>query len=206
MKRISIITFPLLFVCVIANAQISWGPKIGISTEDLDEETLNINSLSLAIKDANYGFHAGLFFRVKISDRVFLQPEVLFNTNSVDFKVTDLPSGLSDRILKEKYQHLDIPLMLGLKYGPLRLQAGPTGHVYIASSSELDEIEGYERRFNDFNLGFQGGLGLDIWKIIIDVKYEGNLSKFGDHMTIAGQDIKFSQRPSRWLFSIGFSF
>ncbi len=206
MKRLM---FFLLFCGILlqqAQSQISWGPRVGLSTTTLDPETLTVSNVSLAIMEANYGFHLGLFFRAKLSDRVFLQPEVLFNSNSVDFKVNDLSSGIVDKILAEKYRNLDIPLMIGLKYGPIRLQAGPVGHVYIASSSELGTVGGYEKRFNDLNFGYQAGLGLDIWKILFDVKYEGNLTKFGDHMVIGGQNVKFDQRPTRFVFSAGFSF
>ncbi len=206
MKNLICLSILLSILAVQTNAQIRFGFRGGVSTSQLASETIEANGVSLAIKDANYGVHVGVFGRAKLSERLYLQPEVAFNSTSVDFQVTDFADGLMNDVLTEKYQHLDIPLMLGYKLGPLRLEAGPTGHVYLASKSELEDIGGYERRFNDFNLGYQAGFGLDIWKLLIDLRYEGNFNRFGDHMSIGGQDIQFSQRPARWLMTVGFSF
>lgn len=203
-----IVVFSLL-ACLFAfqaNAQIRFGVQTGLSTSQLDKETAQANGVSVAIKNANYGYHLGIFARAKFSDHWYLQPEVNFNSSSVDFEVTDFQEGLMDKVLTEKYRNLDIPLMLGYKLGPLRLEAGPTGHVYMASKTELNQIGGYERRFNDFNLGYQAGFGLDIWKIMLTLRHEGNFQRFGEHMTIGGQEVNFSQRPTRWVASVGFSF
>ena len=205
-KFIFVITGFICFLAFQANAQIRYGFRAGMSSSQLNQETIQANGVSIAIKDANYGIHVGAFGRAKLSKHWYLQPEVDFNSTSVDFQVTDFSDGLMDKILTEKYQYLDIPLMLGYKLGPLRAEAGPTGHVYMASKSELGQIGGYERRFNNFNLGYQAGFGLDIWKLMIDLRYEGNFEKFGDHMSIGGEQLSFSQRPARWLMTVGFSF
>lgn len=207
MKKL-IVGFSLLtcFLTFQANAQIRFGLMAGLSSSQLNRETAQANGVSVAIQDANYGYHFGLFGRAKLTKHWYLQPEVAFNSSSVDFKVSDFSENVMDKVLTEKYRNLDIPLMLGYKLGPLRLEAGPTGHVYMASKTELDEIGGYEHKFNDFNLGYQAGFGLDIWKLMISLRHEGNFQKFGENMTIGGQEINFSQRPSRWVATVGFSF
>ncbi len=209
MKKIALVIPIVLLFSLFAEAQhqmIRYGLRAGLSSSNLDNDVFQKNGVSLAIKEASYGYHFGLFARAHLGKHVYLQPEAVFNSNSVNFTVDDLQQGLMNTVLKEKYQNLDIPLMLGLKLGPLRLEAGPTGHVYIASKTELDQIGGYERRFNNFTLGYQVGGGLDIWKILVDLRYEGNFTRFGDHMRIAGEEVKFSDKLSRWLLTIGFSF
>jgi len=178
-----------------------------LSSTDLKKETIQANGVSLAIKDASYGFHFGVFARGKFTPNWYIQPEVVFSTSKVSFTVNDFQEGLMDKVLSERYNNLDIPLMVGYKLGPLRLEGGPVGHIYIASNSELeDQVSGYEKRFNNFNLGYQAGVGLDIWKILVDLRYEGNFTKFGDHIRIGGNDVKFSNAPTRWVLSAGFSF
>lgn len=206
MKRIILITASLLVFASFAQAQVRFGFKGGLSTSQLDQETVTANGVSVALKDANYGFHFGVFGRAKLTDHWYLQPEVIFNSMSVDFRVDDFSEGMTNSILTEKYRNLDIPLMLGWKLGPIRLEGGPTGHVYLASNSELDQIDGYQHRFNNFNLGYQAGAGLDLWKLTLDLRYEGNFSKFGEGMSIGGQELEFSQAPARWVASVGFSF
>ena len=72
--------------------------------------------------------------------------------------------------------------------------------------SELDQIEGYVQDFKDITYGWQGGLGLDIWKIFIEVNYEGNFSRFGDHINLFGKDFAFDERPARFVGTLGFFF
>jgi Outer membrane protein beta-barrel domain len=206
MKSIQFLAFALCLFAFQANAQIRFGFRGGLSSSQLNSETIQQNGVSVAIKDANYGYHLGVFGRLKFGDHWYLQSEAMFNSSSVDFEVTDFGDGLVNKVLTEKYRNLDIPLMVGYKLGPLRAEAGPTGHVYVASKSELEEIGSYDRRFNDFNLGYQAGLGLDIWKLTLDLRYEGNFEKFGSHMNIGGEQINFTQRPARWLMTVGFSF
>ena len=98
------------------------------------------------------------------------------------YEITDFGNpGTLDLIKSENYQYLDIPLIIGLKAGPVRLGAGPVGHVFIDSSSELFDIDGYEQKFDEMTWGWQGGIGFDIWNIHLDIKYEGNFSNFSNH-------------------------
>jgi hypothetical protein len=47
---------------------------------------------------------------------------------------------------------------------------------------------------------------LDIWKILIDIRYEGNFEDFGEHMYIGDKQINFSQSPNRWVMTVGYAF
>ena len=136
--------------------------------------------------------------------KFFIQPEVIFNSNSVDFRKEDL-NNFSE-ILTEKYQYLDIPFMMGFKFGPLRLQGGPVGHVFLNSKSDLFRINGYSQTFENMTYGWQAGLGLDIWKFVLDFKYEGAFNNFGDHMRIGNQQLEFDDNPGRMVVSLGIAF
>jgi hypothetical protein len=206
MKKSLFFSIAFLFATISAFSQVKLGFKAGFSTDQLDRESVNAQGLSIAIKDANYGLHFGLMLKAKLGDRFYLQPEALLNSNSVDYTVNDVSDGFVNKAFRERYQNLDLPFMLGYQLGPLHLEAGPVGHLHIASQTELDEVGGYEQRFNDFTLGYQAGVGLDIWKLTVGVRYEGNFTRAGDHMRIGDEKIRFSQNPSRWVFSAGFYF
>jgi len=96
--------------------------------------------------------------------------------------------------------------MVGIKMGPLRLQGGPVAHIFLNSASDLTAINGYAQKFRDASYGLQGGIGLDIYKFRLDVNYETNLSIFGDHISIDGEDYDFDQRPGRLIVSVGMKF
>jgi len=209
---------PIIFLFTVTQAQesnsLSFGIKAGLSTTSIDANQLiitdqdDLDRLGLAIKDAKYGFHAGMVLRVQIN-KFLIQPEILFNSSQVDYSADDLSgsSAVSD-IINEKYQYVDIPVLLGLKWGPLRLQAGPVGHVYLNSRSDFSKLSDidYQEEFENMTIGWQGNLGLDVWNIMIDFRFENNFSNFGTHLNFAGQDYEFDDKPSRFLFSVGYLF
>lgn len=195
-----------------AQDNFKFGLRGGVSTTDIEANELVIidntamEELGLAIEEANYGYHFGLFAQFK-GEKFFLQPEVLFNSNNVDFRLTNRTTGeLIPEILTEQYQYLDIPVMAGVKFGPLRLQGGPVGHVFIDSKSDLVRINEYSENFEDLTFGWQAGLGLDFWKFVVDLKYEGNFNNFGDHIVIGGQQYAFDRSPTRIVASLGIAF
>jgi hypothetical protein len=195
----------------LSEAQIQFGFKGGLSTTDVNVDELEVlqmgggDRLRLALEEARYGVHAGVMLRIPLGKTLLLQPEVVFNSNTVEFMVDDLSQqGSAGMLLEEKYQYLDIPFLLGAKLGPLRLMAGPEGRVFIDSASDLFEFENYDQTFEDLTVSFLAGAGLDLWNLTLDVRYEGNFDNFGDHINFAGQQYEFNQSESRWIFSVGF--
>ncbi len=199
----------ILFLFVTGTSHWSWsqvrfGIKGGLSTYDLGlNDAIPIgdgpDAFKLNVEDSKYGFHIGLVLQARFGSFV-VQPEVLFNANSVDFSLEEL--GKPTRVLTEKYQNLDIPLMLGLKAGPMRLMAGPVGHYFLSSASELTEFEDYEQKFDELTYGWQAGIGVDVLNIMLDVRYEGNFTKFGDHIVFSGETYPFDSAPARLLASL----
>jgi hypothetical protein len=195
----------VLFVLPVT-AQIKLGIKGGISTYDLGLNdvlsiTNNSDEFELGISDAKYGYHIGVVVQVRLGGFV-LQPEAVFNSNSVDFRFEDITNPMPGRVFTEKYQNLDIPLMLGLKAGPIRIITGPVGHYFLKSTSDLLDYESYSQHFRDLTYGWQVGIGLDFFNLMLDVRYEGNFSKFGEHIYFFGNRYTFSNSPSRLLGSL----
>lgn len=210
MKKV-ILSLLLCSSFYIAQAQFNLGIKVGASTTNLATSDLNLLSqngsetLRLALDDASYGIHAGVVLRAQFNKFIF-QPEILFNSNSVDFRTTDLVNPSASELKTEKYQYLDVPVLFGGKFGPIRLLSGPVGHYFINSSSELTDFENYDQKFDEFTFGWIGGIGLDIWNLMIDFRYEGNFTKFGNHIVFAGEEYEFDDAPARFLFSLGILF
>lgn len=208
MKHAFLLVALCLLTVTTTFSQLRFGLKVGGSTTDINAKEFEvrdgIDEIGVALKDAKYGIHGGLVIRGQIGN-FLIQPEVLFNSNSVDYEVTNL-SNFTTQIKEEKFQYLDIPVLLGFKFGPLRLMAGPEGHIFINNSSELTDFDSYDDKFKTMTLSWLGGVGLDIWSLMLDVRYEGNFEKFGDHIRFGGQEFDFDNRPSRWTFSVGFLF
>ena len=202
----------LVTVSIPALAQLKLGMKLGLSSTQLDANEIDISDpggnpfLKLNLEEARFGIHAGAVIQAQLG-AFLLQPEILFNSNRVDYRVEDL-SGLTpvSSIRTEKYQYLDIPVLFGVRAKPFRFQAGPEAHIFINSSSELFDFNGYEQKFDQATFGWLASLGLDVWNLMLDIRYEGNFSKFGDHFTFNGQQYSFDNSRARILVSVGILF
>lgn len=209
MKIPTLIT--LLSLCALTlSAQVRIGIRAGLVNLNVPSSPNNIPEggrspeLNLDVDEAQFGIQGGLVLQIPLGEKWIIQPEVIFNSNRVDYEVEELrSSGAVRKVLSEKYQYLDIPLLLQYRIGALRLCGGPLGHVYINSTSDLLAYENYEQRFEDLTYGYQIGAGLDIWNIMLDVRYQGNFTRFGDHMYFNDQRYDFDQRPERLIFSLG---
>ena len=211
MKKYLIGIFVLLTAFSL-EAQVRIGLKAGLSSTDIKTEELDlldqggVKRLELALKDASYGLNFGVAVQANLG-AVVLQPEFNFNSNTVQWAVTDVKNpGIVNQVFEEKFQYMDIPVLVGFRAGPLRLQAGPEGHVFINSKSDLFKFSEYDQNFKDLTVGWIGGAGLDIWKLSVDLRYQGNFNNFGDHIRFAGREYAFSQNPSRWMASVTWFF
>lgn len=204
--------FLLLTMSHLSFGQFTFGVTGGLSTSDLGENAINvavndIDQFKISAAEAGYGIHAGIFAILEM-ESFYLMPEVIFNSNTVEYQITDLDNTgeIFSVYREEKLQKLDLGLMMGWKMGILRAGIGPVGHVHIDNVSQLWDVEGYDQNFSGMTWGWQGGLGLDLWFFHIDLRYEGNLSQFGDHISFFGKDFNFDTRMHRWIGRVGISF
>lgn len=194
----------------ISNAQIEFGIKGGLNSIDLVSDGIKVNNdgkiIDIDFNNSEYGHHLGLYTRIKLLG-IYIEPSAIFNSNKVNYSITDYSEdGPVTEIFSEKYYKLDFPLMVGIKAGLLRLYGGPVAHLHLASTSELFNIKDYNQKFKDASYGYQAGFGFDIWKLRLDLSYEGNLSAFGDHISIGGNQYSFGQSASRVIGSVGYKF
>lgn len=194
-----------------ANAQIKFGVKGGINSstikmDDLITVTQGVEEYSLkGIKTGTVGFHAGIMTRVTLFG-VFIQPELYFSSTGGEVEVTEVITQ-NVSVKKMEFKKLDIPILVGFKFGPARVNAGPVTSIIIDSKADLIETAGYEEKLKGASFGYQAGVGLDILNTIsLDVRYEGNLSKLGDGLNIGGNDFEFDSRNPQFIFSLGIFF
>ncbi len=213
MKRLILILF--LLAPIAAMSQIKFGVKGGITSTSIKvNETIqaaeneDFETLKVQGENAKIGFQGGVFSRITIVN-LYVQPELLFTSTSGEVEVTEFLADDSkvSKIREQEFKKLDIPIMLGYKFGPARVQAGPVASIIIDSKSALTDYQNYGEEFNGATWGYQVGVGLDIFnKVTLDVKYEGNLSKLGDGVKVFGQERSFDSRSSQVVFNVGIFF
>ncbi len=193
-------------------AQINFGPAIGISTVKIANQSFSLknlgsgDSMTLSYFDSDYGYHFGAFLRYK-KGHFYVQPELYFNSNKTTYKLKNLGSVLNpDSLKSERYQNLDLQLILGYQIGIIRLGAGPVAHIFINNKSELTDIEGYEAKFKSATYAMHLLFGFDIGKLAFDLRWENNFTKYGDYINIGGQNYQFSKRPTKVIATLGYLF
>ncbi|MEO1435071.1 MAG: hypothetical protein AAFV80_06000, partial [Bacteroidota bacterium] len=124
----------------------------------------NTNTFQQNLEQSNIGLHGGLYARVGLG-ALFIQPEVTVST------------------LKD----LDIPILIGTKLGPLRLNAGPMARMALDRNANAEPGEEINLR-QSTTFGFQAGGGIDIGNIGIDMRYESNLTGLGEEFQLFGRN------------------
>lgn len=196
MKRVLILGM-LLFTVYSASAQFSLGPRVALTSSNL---SLRDNVVNVEEGDAEFGYQFGLFMRVKVPVvGIYVQPEVLFSSNS-----STVTSGTSNVDLS--FNRIDVPVMIGAKIGPMRINAGPSFSFLTSAESDVSgAVVDIKDNYSNSTVGFQAGIGVDLLKFVIDLKYEGNFGeKFGDTITAGGNTFATDDRPSQIVLAVGF--
>lgn len=201
-----ILVAQLAFMGTMSAQSLKFGPRIGIASSPFDVQDIeNINDIAVTFQEGSPEYQVGAFARVALFG-VFIQPEFLFTTASASYLVEDLKNGGSE-IFDEQYYHVELPVMAGIKLGPIRLQGGPVYRLNLGNSSDFFSAEGFSRRFANSTVGVQTGIGLDIGrKLVFDLKYELPLAAASDDITILGQTHTLSNRGAHAVVSMGISF
>jgi hypothetical protein len=195
----------VIIISVPAFSQIKFGIKAGGETTTVPSYQLGNGAATIdALKDAAWGYHAGIFLRFGLGV-VYLQPEAVFASTTFEYNVTT--TDLTE-LRSQKFNRLSIPILLGLKFGPVRFNAGPAASIMIGSPSALINDPDFEKMYKGAVYGYQAGIGLDILETItLDIRYAGSLGeKYGDTVTMGGQTFKLNYGQSSLLLSIGLMF
>jgi hypothetical protein len=188
MKKYLLSAALLVTVCISAQAQFSLGIKGGVNYSTINADNLKSSSVA--------GYQAGLFAR--IGGGFYLQPEVYLSSTGGSFNSDD--NSYSAHV---RFTNLNVPLLLGAKFGPqslnFRIMAGPI-YTSVLSNNFSNSVNVAYQDFGHYRnstLGYQAGAGVDIGPITADLRYEGNLTDINPD---------FGQRQNLWALSVGFKF
>lgn len=127
----------------------------------------------------DFGYHAGVFAQVRISEKLSLHPEAYFsqlNLSPADNIRQIIPAADSLKDISLKY--LNIPLLVGYKLGKgLSLLAGPQYGILM---SEGDLIGSGKRAFKSGDFSLVGGLQINLAGISLYGRYVVGLNDIND--------------------------
>lgn len=186
MKRIVMLLVGTLMTIGVANAQLlGFGARIGIGTGTYDFDSVSIEGGSLeSVGDRVGGYQAALFMRLSIPTFIYIQPELQLSHRDYVFGIK-YPS-LPKEFKTIKTYRLDVPLLLGVKLGSLRLFGGPVWRIgarqYVQGSSTPFDIE-----FNNNDIAATGGVGVEFDGIMLEVRYTSYLEQTSSEVVVASQ-------------------
>ena len=188
-------------------SKLSFGNFISTSTNangspsvSVDGQTFR-NNLTESL-NSKTGTSFGIYTR--FGKNLFIQPELLYSTRSGSFAI--IRNGQSESVTV-KTTSFDVPVLLGIKGGPLRVMAGPVVSFRVDNNQGLGQALNLYTKgtLNDAwakaYYGYQVGGGLDLGSLGIDVRYEGNLS---DIAQINDPNGKFGQRLKSWQVTLAY--
>lgn len=176
------------------SAQSRWGVRTGLNY------TLNNIGLSDAATSAqeifegqtsDNGYHLGIFGRQFLGDQLYTSGSLIYAKNTHFLEGSDGDNN----IFYERFDHEFLQLDAGLGIRLLKLARAEGGIHYQGTISD----NAFSQTFSSPTAGYNVGVGLDIWKLSLDVTYYGS---FADH-TGSWNDIPLSYDRSQILVSLG---
>jgi len=208
MKKLLVLVLAA-FIAIPSYSQLfKFGIKAGAQSTTVptyDFSTGSSNYSIEALENAQWGFHGGIFARIKLGP-IFLQPEVVFTTSTFDYNVND---GVTADILKaQTFNRLAIPLLIGFKLGPIRINAGPAASVQIGTPAALIDDPDFENMYKSALWGYQAGLGIDLFKkLTVDARFAGGLGDLlGESVTLGTQTFNLDYSQTTIMLSLGWMF
>jgi hypothetical protein len=218
MKK-AFLLFAALFIATIANAQISpitFGPKVGYQTTKLSTNRDVIKS------DFKGNMAFGVFARLTIKN-VILQPELLYYKSGKVFEVKPLGNdwGLDNLIPNPTFtinqSNFALPIMMGYQFIDIplikmRATVGPV--LYFAVGETEYSVNGENLPYlnesvaEDMTMGAAFNLGVDLWKLTLDVNYSFGLTEaFDDEIEVPGlPEIEIGDNTKQNIFTVTLGF
>jgi hypothetical protein len=207
LKKLAIFYIIIAMFCTSAISQIDFGIRGGINFNWPGTSIFSQSGYPYKLtlqNNLSTGFHFGLISRIKLF-KIMIQPEILFTSNNNTIEYEEMTDG-EIHLISQEFNKLDIPVPVLIKIKAFKIEFGPVASVLLKDKSDLFDEIGYRQKYNNITVGYQAGIGLDISKLTFDLKYEGNLSKFGYGIEIEDDTFNFNTKSNQLILSMGIFF
>ncbi|MEC3967057.1 outer membrane beta-barrel protein [Flagellimonas halotolerans] len=199
-KTLLVAVFALIGSAAMAQSGSGFGIKAGLSYNKNGDLIGSVGDGGQDIvegAEGKTGYHFGFWGKLDFP-KIYLRPELVYSKTKSSY---DLPDGDSEDYDVSK---LDMPVLLGYKLiGPLHIFAGPAFQYTLNNDFGDIEIEDVK---NDFTVGLNAGVGVNLGNIGLDVRYERGFSENEAEIinnNIANlEDSRVDSRPSQIIFAL----
>jgi len=181
MKKIILSSLLVLAVSFTYAQKAEFGVKGGLNSSNFSGDTDGTDFKS------RVGFNVGVFAAIKLSEKITLQPEILYSTQGA--KAENVTAPVDDILftgdIKFNLSYINVPVMI--KYyvaDKFNLEAGPQ-IGFLTSAKTSTKLDGYSQSFDDdakkyfesVDFGLNFGAGYDFTKnVSAGVRYNLGLS------------------------------
>lgn len=160
----------------------TFGLKAGVNYSELTFNSLSVangNAFDLSTSDGRaWGLAAGGFFRV--GRTIFLQPEIMLSQKGGRYMIGGTGGTVNSERVDIKFTNIDLPVLVGVRLARVfRINAGPVLTFRTSDNGNLgetfDQYASDRDYFRKGLIGYQAGIGFDLGKLVLDLRYEGNV-------------------------------
>src|SRR5690606_21405750 len=197
-KTILVVAMAFIGSAAMAQNGSGFGVKAGLSYNKNGDRITSIGDGGADITEGakgKTGYHVGVWGKLDFP-KIYLRPELVYSKTKSSY---DFAGESHDYDISK----LDLPVLLGYKIiGPLHIFAGPAFQYTLKNDLEDIEIEDVK---NEFTVGLNAGVGVNLGNIGLDVRYERGFSDneaefIGDN--IADVSGRVDSRPSQIIFAL----
>ncbi|MEY3559928.1 MAG: hypothetical protein RIS12_361 [Bacteroidota bacterium] len=173
--RVSYLLFvSALLISLQSNGQFHVGVKAGANVTKVDGKSFKDEFKS--------GYMVGGFAEIKLSKKLYLQPELLINqyNTRLDTNYNNLVGNIFNGMTSVKLDYLSVPILLNYRMGGgfISLQAGPQYGVLIDKNNSILQNAG--NAFRNGDLSLLGGVQVKAGAFRINGRYFVGLSNIND--------------------------
>lgn len=183
------------------------GIKGGVNLSSLNTSliTSGLNQFYLENAKNQTGYVAGVYARV--GRGFFIEPEILVSAKGGTFNAKSAITG-DKKLIDIQYTNIDVPLLLGIKFGHFHLLGGPVASYQLSANETVDGAfsnylgSSISNGLSKSQLSYQVGAGLDLLGLTLDVKYEAGLTDLAKDIKVPA-GVTLSQKPSLVQVTLG---
>jgi len=166
------------------------------------------------VKDHNLklGLNAGFFAKLPLARGLSIQPELLYSNKGSKVTYDNFALGSGEYRFNLNYLELPLSMVINLTrnfsihggaYTSYLVNANITNMGGDGTINDVDNLNA--DKFNRFDYGLLGGIGVDIQNFTIGARYNYGLRKIGKSGSFSGQLLNNAKNSTATLF-IGFGF
>ncbi|MDR7370846.1 porin family protein [Flavobacterium aquidurense] len=168
-----------------------------VTTEFGVKGGFNMSNLYQSEADDNnvlYGFNAGVYATLPVSDFIAIQPEILFTTKGSELEYNN---AFASGNAKFKLNYIEVPLLVRVNITKnFNVHAGGYASYLVNSKVTGDGDFNFEEEIdtedlNKFDAGLSAGVGVDFNPVSIGLRYNYGLTTVGKERTVAGTTYTF---------------